>query len=103
MTSAIAAAVADIVTIGFLFVALVFTAGIVWRVEKRLDLSYKLFLVALSLLLFGEISGKFFMESAALAAALSGVKALSAFLLLLGMWEMRRIVRELDGERKSDV
>lgn len=90
--------VADLTTLFFLFLALVFTAGIVWRVERRLDRSYKFFLVALVLLLLAESLGSFYAESGLFSMVSSLLKALFGLFLLAGVWTMRRIVRELDGE-----
>lgn len=95
--------VADLTTLFFLFLALVFTAGIVWRVERRLDRSYKFFLAALILLLLAESLGSFYAESGFFAMVSSILKALFGLFLLFGIWTMRDIVRELDGEKTKQV
>ena len=97
------ALVADLLTLFFLFLSLVFTAGIVWRVERKLDVSYKLFLVALALLLLAESLGSFYAESGIFMVVSSILKAFFGFLLLLGVWTMRDIVRDLDGEKPKKV
>lgn len=97
------ALVADLLTLFFLFLSLVFTVGIVWRVERKLDVSYKFFLAALVLLLLAESLGSFYAESGIFMVVSSMLKALFGFLLLLGVWTMRDIVRDLDGEKLKKV
>lgn len=99
MTLSLTTLVADMATLLFLFVALVFTAGIVWRVEKELDVSYKLFLGALVVLLLSESLGKFFSETMFFVTVASLLKTLFAMLLLAGIWTMRDLIRRLDGEK----
>lgn len=86
-------------TLLLLFLALVFTAGIVWRVEKELDISYKFFLAALFVLLLSESIGKFFSETERFVVVASLLKSVFAGLLLAGVWTMRDAVRRLDGEK----
>jgi uncharacterized membrane protein len=93
--------VADLATLFLLFLSLVFTAGIVWRVERELDVSYKFFLVALVVLLLAESLGKFFSETQVYAMISSMLKVVFGLLLLAGVWTMRDIVRKLDGEKFS--
>lgn len=95
--------VADLTTLFFLFLALVFTAGIVWRVERELDISYKFFLGALVVILLAESLGKFFSETELFATISSVLKAVFGLLLLAGVWTMRDIVRKLDGEKDKKV
>jgi uncharacterized membrane protein len=95
--------VADLATLFLLFLSLVFTAGIVWRVEKELDVSYKFFLAALVVLLLAESLGKFFSETQVYAMISSMLKVVFGLLLLVGVWTMRDIVRKLDGEKDKKV
>jgi uncharacterized membrane protein len=97
------ALVADLTTLFLLFLSLVFTAGIVWRVERKLDVSYKFFLVALVVLLLAESLGKFFSETELYATIASLLKAVFGLFLLIGIWTMRDIVRDLDGEKDKKV
>ena len=92
----------NIITIGALLLALVFTAGIVWRVEKELDASYKFFLLAVFLLLFAEIADLYYAIDAAEKVALMVKLARVSFAVcfLVGILLMRDIVRKLDGEKK---
>lgn len=103
MTLSLTTLVADMATLLFLFVAFVFTAGIVWRVEKELDVSYKLFLGALAVLLFSESLGKFFSETMLFVTVASLLKTLFAALLLAGIWTMRDLIRRLDGEKDDEI
>ncbi len=95
--------VADLATLFLLFLSLVFTAGIVWRVEKELDVSYKFFLAALVVLLLAESLGKFFSETQVYAMISSMLKVVFGLFLLVGVWTMRDIVRKLDGEKDKKV
>lgn len=88
-------------TLLLLFLALVFTAGIVWRVEKELDVSYKFFLAALFVLLLSESIGKLFSETERFVMIAALLKAVFAGLLLAGVWTMRDLIRRLDGEKKG--
>ncbi len=103
MNMTLAALIADLATLFFLFLSLVFTAGIVWRVERKLDISYKCFLAALVLLLLSESLGKFFSETELYATISSVLKAVFGLLLLAGVWTMHDVVRDLDGEKGEKV
>lgn len=83
---------------------IVFTFGVVWRVEKKLDLSFKLFLIALILFFASEI----FKDVPSLICCLdltyynwgeNLAKLLSSVFFLTGMLEMRGMIRKLDGEK----
>lgn len=82
--------------------ALIFTAGIVWRVEKELDVSYKFFLLAVVLLLFAEIADLYYaIDAAETVALLVKVARVSfAVFFLIGILFMRDIIRKLDGEKE---
>lgn len=88
------------VTIISLFLAIIFTAGVVWRVEEKLDISYKFFLAAVTCVLAAEILDLYFAidNQAAVALAVKILRMLFAFLFLTGVLFMRKIVRDLDGE-----
>lgn len=95
--------VADLATLLLLFLSLVFTAGIVWRVERKLDVSYKFFMAALVVLLLAESLGKFFSETELYVTVSSVLKVFFGMLLLAGIWTMRDIVRDLDGEKTKKI
>ncbi len=86
----------------FVLISIVFSSSIVWRSEQRLDASYKFF--TLALLFFGlQLSLDTF--TALLSAQDRETVRLFlqfffAFFLLLGFWEMRRLVRDLDDEKQ---
>lgn len=90
-------------TIVFLFVALVYVIGIVWRVEMELDISYKFLAAALVFLILSEVLGvlsKTYTD-AWWGMALSLAKFLAALHLFIGMFFMRDLIRRIDGEKKS--
>ncbi len=90
-------------TVVFLLVTLVYTVGIVWRVEMELDVSYKFLAFAVLFLTIAEIAGVLpeVRENAEWTLYLYGTKLLTAISLFLGMYFMRDLVRRLDGERKT--
>lgn len=47
----------DIVTIALFLLVLVFSIGIVWRVEEKLDWSYKFFVVAAASIVLADVIG----------------------------------------------
>lgn len=89
-------------TIASLFLAIIFTAGVVWRVEKKLDVSYKFFLVAVICILVAEILDLYYAidNQANIALIVKSLRMLFAFFFLTGVLFMRNIVRNLDGEEK---
>ena len=91
----------DALSAVLLLIAIVFTVGIVWRAEKELDISYKLFLVALIFLVASESVGKIFSETAFFSAIASFLHLFFTIFLLGGIWTMRDILRKLDGEKKE--
>lgn len=90
------------VTIISLFLAIIFTAGVVWRVEKKLDISYKFFLAAVICVLAAEILDLYYAidNQASIALLVKSLRMLFAFFFLAGVLFMRNIVRNLDGEEK---
>ena len=89
----------EAVIIALLFLVLVFSVGVVWRVEKRLDLSYKFFVGAVASLIAGHIVGiSFARETFAVLLASKVLFLLGAIFFLASVLLMRKIVRELDKE-----
>ena len=82
--------------------AVVYTLGVVWRVEKKLDLSYKLLLVAILAFMASIIIEilnpvqDYLMELAA-----NIMKMLFAMFFLAGVFTMRNMIRKIDGEKKD--
>ncbi len=91
------------VTIIFLFLAIIFTAGVVWRVEKKLDISYKFFLAAVICVLAAEILDLYSAidNQTVVALTVKSFRLLFAFFFLTGVIFMRNIVRNLDGEENE--
>jgi hypothetical protein len=89
------------VTIGALFLAIIYTAGVVWRVELELDVSYKLFLAAILFLVAAEILDLYYAidNSFAIGLTVKILRMLFALGFLSGMLFMRDIVRKADGEK----
>lgn len=83
-----------------MMLCMIMALGIVWRAEQRLDKSFKFFAIMIFFVLVG-VSMDITTESLQLPENHLIVKyfqLLAAIFLLFGIWEMRQIVRELDGE-----
>lgn len=83
--------------------SVIFTFGVVWRVEKELDISYKLFLGAIIVFTLGELVNFFEPGNGLL---ITGVNAFSKIIFvsffLGGILTMRDLIRKMDGEKTSD-
>lgn len=92
------------VTIGTLFLAIIYTSGVVWRVEMELDISYKFFLAAIISLLLAEVLDLYYPidNSFIVGLLIKVLRMLFALGFLAGVLFMRDIVRDLDGEKKKD-
>lgn len=90
---------AEYMIIVTLLLALVFTLGVIWRTEKKLDTTYKLLFVALLSLLGAKVLGLgYFGLEVYQGLLVSVLEWAAAFFLLLSILEMRDIVRFLDHE-----
>ena len=82
--------------------AVVYTLGVVWRVEKKLDLSYKLLLVAILAFIASviiEILNP--IRDSLMELAANIMKMLFAMFFLAGVFTMRNMIRKIDGEKKD--
>lgn len=92
----------NMVGIMLTFFSIVYAAGVVWRVEKKLDISYKLFLAAIlvyAVSLFLELFNV--LDATTMELYISITKVLFIALFLGGVLTMRDLVRELDGEKEQ--
>jgi hypothetical protein len=104
MTTQIAEAIMNGIVIGASMLSVVFALGIVWRVEKELDISFKLFSLSIISFLIGEIVTFFHFEGRwAVDFLATLLKLIFAILFLLGMLAMRDLLRKMDGENNPDV
>ncbi|NTW26920.1 MAG: hypothetical protein HGA36_01205 [Candidatus Moranbacteria bacterium] len=88
------------ITIGALALSIIYTAGVVWRVEKELDISYKFFLAAIIFLLFAEVTNLYVSDNALIfTLAVKILRMLFTICFLSGVLLMRDIVRKIDGEK----
>ena len=92
----------NIATIVLLIVAIAYTAGVVWRVELKLDTSYKFFLTGIVFFFFGEILNLWYVPEARplIGAIVEALRMLFSACFLIGVILMRDIVRNLDGEKR---
>lgn len=80
---------------------IIWTCGIVWRVEKKLDFSYKLHLISAIAFAFSATTGFWTFKNADQEVIVFLIFQLIFILFLLfGTLEMRMMLRKLDGEIK---
>ncbi len=91
----------DVLTILLFLLILVFAIGIVWRVEKELDWSYKLFVVAAAAVTLADVIGLTAVSTSDPRWALlsKGLRFVGAIAFLASILVMRDIVRKLDHEK----
>lgn len=81
--------------------SIVYTFGVVWRVEKKLDTSYKFLLAAIITFASSEVLSLFGFQKEEWEIILSlALKALFVILFLMGILETRTMIRKMDGEMK---
>ena len=91
----------DVLTIGIFLLVLVFSIGIVWRVEKELDWSYKFFVVAAASVLLADVLGLSAASQGTDMVLLGkGLRLVGAVAFLVSILLMRDIVRKLDHEKQ---
>ena len=80
--------------------AVVWTFGVVCRVERRLDISYKFFLTAIIAFAVSELAGLFNLGKASWLFWIPQLgKLIFALFFLAGIWTMRNMIRKIDGEK----
>ncbi len=91
----------DFVTVGLFLLVLVFSVGIVWRVEKELDWSYKFFVVAATSIMLADVLGLYYADDGSSVTLMGkGLRFIGALAFLVSVLLMRDIVRKLDHEKK---
>ena len=84
-----------------LLLTIIYAFGVVWRVEKKLDLAFKLFLAAIIIFAAYETVFMFTAPDRVWVGNVTLIlKAIFVLLLFLGMAEMRSMLRKIDGEKK---
>lgn len=92
--------VANFVVILTALLSVVYAFGVVWRVEKKLDVSYKLLLLAIVFFTISEGLGFFDIGTAGrIRFWMVLTKVLFALFFLLGILTARRMIQEVDGEK----
>jgi ABC-type uncharacterized transport system permease subunit len=82
--------------------SIIYTFGVIWRVEKKLDTSYKLILAAIIAFTLSEILSLLRVKNAEWLIFLAlALKTIFIILFFLGILEMRYLIRKLDGEIKN--
>lgn len=91
----------DVATILLFLLVLVFSLGIVWRVEKELDWSYKFFVIAATSILLADVLGLSAAEQNMTTIILGKLlRFVGAVAFLVSILVMRDIVRKLDHEKQ---
>lgn len=89
-------------TIAAVLLSVIYTAGVVWRVEMKVDTSYKFFLAAILFFLSGEAFDLFSPLESGMMALGSGLsRLLFSLSFLAGIFSMRSAIRKMDGEMKE--
>ncbi len=92
----------DSLTIMLFLLILMFSVGIVWRVEKELDWSYKFFVIAATSIMLADVFGLYAIGQGTSAILFGkGLRFIGAAAFLVSVLLMRDIVRKLDHEKKS--
>jgi len=82
--------------------AIVFSFGVVWRTERELDISYKLFLGAIIAFTAGQFLEMFSFEGRDVIMFLApAAKLIFAALFLAGTLTARDMLRKMDGEKEE--
>jgi len=82
--------------------AVIYMLGVVWRVEKRLDLAAKLFLAAIISFTLSQIFNFGTIENWSWFSDIKiSLELLFAIFFLWGTLELRLMIRKLDGEIKD--
>lgn len=90
----------ETMTLASVLLSIVYSIGIVWRVEGELDTSYKYFAFAIVFFFITEVLRVYYSGNDIRIQNLEKVSTtLFAILFLAGTLYMRDIVRTLDGEK----
>jgi hypothetical protein len=79
--------------------SIIYTFGVVWRVEKKLDIAFKLFLTAIIFFTGSEIILFLPLQSTQFFSLIAQI--IFAIFFLAGTLEMRSMLRRMDGEIKK--
>ena len=88
----------EILSCTLLLISLAFLLGIIWRVEMKLDLSYKLFFAAVVALLFSRIAGMLPDDASWVGSDESALQLVFSVLFFGGVFTMRSLLRDV-GEK----
>lgn len=91
----------DVLTIVLFLLILVFSIGIVWRVEEELDWAYKFFVIAAASVMLADVCGLYFAgQGSAVILLGKGLRLVGAVAFLASVLCMRDIVRKIDHEKE---
>ena len=92
----------ELIIIFFALFSIIYTFGVVWRVEKKLDLSYKLILGSIIAFTTSEILSIIHLQNGEWLILLALIlRTVFIILFLFGILEMRYLIRKMDGELKN--
>lgn len=82
--------------------SIIYTLGVVWRVEQKLDTAYKLFFIAILFFTISEIINLFSIQKTAwINYVFLGSRLFFVVFFLSGILEMRKMIRKIDGEESN--
>lgn len=90
--------IVQIISVILISFSLVFTLGIIWRVEMKLDKAYKFFFGALLCLFLIKIMDVF-IKGEIFSLIYQFLNLLFYILLSWGIWLVRDLIMDIDGER----
>lgn len=79
--------------------SIVYSFGVIWRVEKKLDIAYKLFLAAILFFTISQILEIIENKNYLIDVASNIFILIFAGLFLAGILETRSLIRKVDGEK----
>ena len=86
----------------FSLIAIVITSGVVWRVEQKLDMSYKFFLIALIIFTIGVVLD--ILEWYSIIPHWQWQKVIKALFIIffsIGIFEMRSLIIGIEEKDKA--
>jgi hypothetical protein len=94
----------EIIVVIIAFFSVVYSFGVVWRVEKKLDASYKLLLASIISFALSEIFSFLEMGNQNLMKIITLIlKLIFIILFLLSILEARKMIRQMDKEIPGEI
>ncbi|HOW60206.1 MAG TPA: hypothetical protein P5548_03365 [Candidatus Moranbacteria bacterium] len=92
--------VLKILSLGMLVFSIIFTLGIIWRAEMKLDTVYKIFFVALVFLFISQ-GMELFVKNEIFSFVGQIFNSLFFLVMLASIWMTRDLFKKIDEEKKK--